>query len=122
MQLYTQPLGSSRVTNINRPPAQIVILKNNFPHPLVNMLLPNIMHTNSLQKVANNIKSARLHRNYSQDYLAAKLKISQNAYSKMELGYTRISLEKLFIIADVLQINAGDLLSNTFTIPEALQA
>ncbi|WP_461451519.1 helix-turn-helix domain-containing protein [Mucilaginibacter sp.] len=51
-----------------------------------------------------NIKSARLAKNYSQDYIAGKLGISQNAYSKLELGYIRIKLENLIIIADVLNI------------------
>ena len=41
----------------------------------------------------SNIKNARLFRNYSQDYIAGKLNISQNAYSKLELGYIRVKLE-----------------------------
>jgi transcriptional regulator with XRE-family HTH domain len=43
-------------------------------------------------------------RNYSQDYLAYKLNISQNAYSKVELGYTKITLERLVVIAQVLEV------------------
>lgn len=35
--------------------------------------------------VASNIRKIRELRNYTQDYLAAKLGISQNAYSKIEL-------------------------------------
>ena len=58
----------------------------------------------NIQAVADNIRNARLFRNYSQDYLAYKLKISQNAYSKVELGYTKITLERLIIIAEVLQV------------------
>jgi transcriptional regulator with XRE-family HTH domain len=54
--------------------------------------------------VACNIRNARLYRNYSQDYLASKLKISQNAFSKIELGRTKISIDRLFIIAEVLQV------------------
>ena len=50
-----------------------------------------------------NIRNARLYRNYSQDYLAAKLKMSQNGYSKIELGYTKLPLEKFLIIAEVLK-------------------
>ena len=39
--------------------------------------------------VAGNIRKIREFRNYTQDYLAAKLLISQNAYSKIELGYSK---------------------------------
>jgi transcriptional regulator with XRE-family HTH domain len=54
--------------------------------------------------IATNVKNARLNKNYSQDYIAGKLNISQNAYSKVELGQTKITLERLSIIADVLQV------------------
>jgi len=57
----------------------------------------------NIEFVASNIRKARLYKNYSQDYLAYKLKISQNAYSKIELGYTKIGLERLMAIADVLE-------------------
>lgn len=60
--------------------------------------------------VATNIRNARLLRNYSQDYLAYKLKISQNAYSKVELGYTKVTLERLIIIAEVLEVKLSKLI------------
>lgn len=62
------------------------------------------------QIVAANIRCARLFRNYSQDYLAYKLKMSQNGYSKIELGYTTLSVEKLVIIAEVLEVDVIKLL------------
>ena len=65
----------------------------------------------TVKKVAANIRNARLYRNYSQDYLAMKLKISQNAYSKIELGYTRVTMQRLFVIAEVLDIDVAELLS-----------
>jgi transcriptional regulator with XRE-family HTH domain len=57
-----------------------------------------------------NIKNARLFRNYSQDYVAGKLNISQNAYSKLELGYIRVKLDSLLIIAEVLQVDIKKLI------------
>lgn len=54
----------------------------------------------------------REHRNYTQDYLAAKLKISQNAYSKIELGYSKITLNRLVDIAEILEVELTDLISN----------
>jgi transcriptional regulator with XRE-family HTH domain len=58
-----------------------------------------------IKVVAANIRKVRLTRNYSQDYLAYKLNISQNGYSKIELGYTTLSVEKLIIIAKVLEVD-----------------
>ncbi|QNL50731.1 helix-turn-helix transcriptional regulator [Olivibacter sp. SDN3] len=62
--------------------------------------------------VASNIKKLREYRNYTQLYMAEKLGISQNAYSKMELGYSKISLDKLFSIAAALEIPHTELLLN----------
>ncbi|MGY4383569.1 transcriptional regulator with XRE-family HTH domain [Pedobacter sp. UYP24] len=54
--------------------------------------------------VAENIRKIRAFRNYTQDYLAAKLGISQNAYSKIELGYSKLTLERTFEIAIILEV------------------
>jgi hypothetical protein len=64
----------------------------------------------NIQTVGTNIRNARLYRNYSQDYLAYKLKISQNAYSKVECGFTKITLERLIIIAEVLEVGLNRLI------------
>ncbi|MDT3405544.1 helix-turn-helix domain-containing protein [Mucilaginibacter terrae] len=61
--------------------------------------------------VAANIRKVREFRNYTQDYLAAKLDISQNAYSKIELGYSNITLNRLLSIADILEADLTDLLT-----------
>ncbi|MGF7079227.1 helix-turn-helix domain-containing protein [Mucilaginibacter sp. UYCu711] len=63
-----------------------------------------------VKAIAATIRKKREAKNYTQEYLAYKLNISQNAYSKIELGYTKITVERLFQIADVLEIKAGDLL------------
>ncbi|MFA6276935.1 helix-turn-helix domain-containing protein [Pedobacter sp. UC225_61] len=63
-----------------------------------------------MQAVAGNIRKVREFRNYTQDYLAAKLEISQNAYSKIELGYTKITLDRLFHIALILEVEVTQLL------------
>ena len=55
--------------------------------------------------VAANIRKIREYRNYTQDYLAAKLEISQNAYSKIELGYSNITLSRLVNIAEILEVD-----------------
>jgi len=63
-----------------------------------------------IKAIAAVIRKRREERNYTQEYLAYKLNISQNAYSKIELGYTKITVERLFQIAEVLEISAADLL------------
>lgn len=62
------------------------------------------------KKIASNLRDARLMRNYSQEYLALQLKISQNAYSKMEMGRTLITVETVFKIADILEVDIYSLL------------
>jgi len=61
--------------------------------------------------VAENIRKHREQLNYSQDYLARKLEVSQNAYSKIELGISNITVDRLFAIADVLDVDLADLLN-----------
>lgn len=63
-----------------------------------------------MKAVAGNIRKVREYRNYTQDYLAAKLEISQNAYSKIELGYSKITLDRLFHIAIILEVDVMELL------------
>jgi transcriptional regulator with XRE-family HTH domain len=61
--------------------------------------------------IITNIRKIREYRDYTQDYLAAKLHISQNAYSKIELGYSSITLVRLLQISEVLEVEVGELVS-----------
>jgi transcriptional regulator with XRE-family HTH domain len=65
-----------------------------------------------IKAVAVNIRNKREKLNYTQEYLAAKLGISQNAYSKMELGYTKITVERLFQIAEILETDLIELINS----------
>lgn len=62
--------------------------------------------------VASNIRRVREYRNYTQAYVAQKIGISQNAYSKLELGFHKLSLERLFQIADALGVETTSLLKH----------
>ncbi|MBD1393936.1 helix-turn-helix domain-containing protein [Mucilaginibacter glaciei] len=64
-----------------------------------------------IKAVAANIRNKREELNYTQEYLAAKLSISQNAYSKIELGYTKITVERLFQISEVLETDLTELIN-----------
>jgi DNA-binding XRE family transcriptional regulator len=49
-----------------------------------------------IKAIAANIRNTREQLNYTQEYLAAKLNISQNAYSKIELGLYQNNRRKAF--------------------------
>jgi transcriptional regulator with XRE-family HTH domain len=61
--------------------------------------------------IVANIRKIREFRNYTQDYLAVKLHISQNAYSKIELGYSSITLTRLIHIAEILEVDLEDIIN-----------
>lgn len=58
-----------------------------------------------LKLITDNVRKLRESRNYSQEYMAGKLRISQNTYSKLELGYTALTLERLILIAGILEVS-----------------
>ena len=57
------------------------------------------------REVAANIRKIRQDKNYKQDFLAAKLDMSQNAYSKIELGRSNITLARLIQITEILEVD-----------------
>jgi len=61
--------------------------------------------------IVSNIRKIREFRNYTQDYLAVKLHISQNAYSKIELGYSSITLTRLIHISEILEVDLEDIIN-----------
>ncbi len=66
-----------------------------------------------IKAIAANIRNKREYRNYTQEYLAAKLNVSQNTYSKIELGYVQLTIERLTMICHVLDINMRELFPST---------
>ena len=62
-----------------------------------------------VKEIRERIKTVRIEKGYSQDYMADMLCISQNAYHKLEKGHTRIHLEKFIDIANVLEVEVSDL-------------
>ena len=61
-----------------------------------------------VDEIINNIRITRERRNYTQDYMAMKLNCSQNAYSKLELGYSKLTVARLLEICHVLEVNMID--------------
>jgi len=57
------------------------------------------------------LRVIREFRNYSQEHIAARLGISQNAYSRIENNQTRITADRLLALATILQVPTEELLS-----------
>ena len=58
------------------------------------------------------IKKLRELRNYTQDYVADRLRITQNAYSKMGNGLTKITVDRLEEIAGIFEVPVETLVEN----------
>ena len=61
-----------------------------------------------IRTVTNKIRLRRETLNYTQAYVAGKLGISQNAYSKIESGHTNFSVRRLYEVATILDANVLD--------------
>lgn len=66
-------------------------------------------------KLGLTIRTYRRSKNFSQEYMATKLSISQNAYSKIEAGKCRCSVYRLMNILHVLQVDSPAILPIDYT-------
>jgi len=60
--------------------------------------------------VGEKIRIQRLTRNYTQEYMAWELDISQAAYSKLERDETELTLRRIYEIAEILEISPFELM------------
>lgn len=58
------------------------------------------------------LRKIREFRNYTQEYMANKLDVSQNAYSKMENGITPITTDRLEQLATILDVPVETVLNS----------
>jgi transcriptional regulator with XRE-family HTH domain len=63
-----------------------------------------------MEKVIYKIKEIRKDKGYSHEYMAHLLDISQVAYSKIEKNETKLTVERLFKIAEILEAKIEDVL------------
>lgn len=66
------------------------------------------------------IRRFREMHNYSQKYVALKMGISQNAYSKIENNITQLTVDHLKKLSQILDVSVFDLLRNDFEIHKPL--
>jgi transcriptional regulator with XRE-family HTH domain len=67
------------------------------------------------EKVAELMRRIRQRReqlNYSQEYVAGQLHLTQKGYSKLELNKTKLCLEEFLRLCEVLETSPEDLLTD----------
>jgi transcriptional regulator with XRE-family HTH domain len=62
------------------------------------------------EAIHQKIKGLREMRNYTQEYMAEVLSISQRAYSSLENGQTQLTVDRLVDVAEALQVNIGEII------------
>jgi len=62
------------------------------------------------------IKKNREVRNFTQDFVAKEMNISQNAYSKIETGSTTLTVHHLKELSRIFQVSITDLIKDDFEI------
>lgn len=56
------------------------------------------------------VRKLREFRNYTQEYMAEQLNLSQRAYSSLENGKTQLSVDRLVDICKLLDVSVGEIL------------
>jgi transcriptional regulator with XRE-family HTH domain len=67
------------------------------------------------KSLAMAIRHKRTQLKYSQEYMAYKLNQTQNAYCKVELGQTKVTLMKLIEICEIFEVDVNDFLKPVIT-------
>ena len=60
--------------------------------------------------ISKNIRKYREMKGYSQEYMAHELQINQASYAKIENSSTKLTVERLFTISNLLETDVSELL------------
>ncbi len=63
-----------------------------------------------MKKILDNIKAIRAIKGYSQEYVANKLGCDYSTYGKIENGKSSLTVDRLFKLADILEVDVPRLL------------
>ncbi|WP_438965060.1 helix-turn-helix domain-containing protein [Flavobacterium sp.] len=63
-----------------------------------------------MKQILKNIEEIRKSKGYSHEYVASMLNISQVAYSKIESNKTKLTVERLYSISDILEVSVSKIL------------
>jgi len=69
------------------------------------------MFEEQIKKMLYCIRKRRVELNYSQEYMAMRLKISQKGYSKIELNIVKLTADRLVEICEILEIDVAEALT-----------
>lgn len=64
-----------------------------------------------VDRVLIEIRKKRKELNYSQEYIASLLNISQSSYNKIENGTTELTVNTLYDIAQILEFDIDELIN-----------
>jgi transcriptional regulator with XRE-family HTH domain len=73
-------------------------------------ILDSLTQKNYKMEISSNIRKVRESKSYSQEFMAVKLGVSQNVYSRMEQGLAKIEIERLLPISEILEASISDLI------------
>jgi len=68
------------------------------------------MEQKKIEQVISRIVSTRTKNGYTMENMAHELNITPPAYRKIETGETKLTVERLFCIAEILKVPLSDLL------------
>lgn len=91
---------------------QFLYLKVRWQNLCITAGMQKESYSPEIKAILSAIMSRRNELGYTQEYIGYKLGMSQNAYSKIELGYTNITVNHLFKIAEILECRPHDLIKN----------
>ena len=63
-----------------------------------------------MDSIGEKIRIRRLMKNYSQEYMAFMLEISQAAYSNLERNETEMTIKRVYEIAEILEMSPFELM------------
>lgn len=67
-------------------------------------------------QICEKIRKIREFKNYSQEYVANQLGISQNVYGRIERGLQDLTIDRLKKIAIIFEVSEEELICKTFTL------
>ena len=62
-----------------------------------------------MKHVRERIRRYRLIRGYSQEYVAFRLGVSQSTFARLEGNNIKLSLDRLYKIAEILEVSSSEL-------------
>jgi len=73
------------------------------------------MYKKEIKKILVTVKKRRSQLGYSQTFIAEKMHITQNVYSKIESNKIKLTICRLSLICDILEIDVVGLLRSVST-------